>query len=206
MRRSIPLSRIQFRSYWTVFDFTAEMGKLLRHIASTCDEFRHVRMDHVAVSYIQTRSPGVHGVYASLQPLRFKDGESTIKHRGRTYAMPRIVDNGHEILYVIYFAMPRFMNLSFEEKMTTVFHELYHISPEFNGDIRRLPGRNYAHGYSRKRYNERVRVFVDQYLATPESEEQTEFLRMSFDELTAEYGKVRGTRIHPPKPKLAGGG
>ena len=31
-----------------------------------------------------------------------------------------------------------FLDQTFEEKLVTVFHELYHISPAFDGDLRRL--------------------------------------------------------------------
>ena len=39
------------------------------------------------------------------------------------------------------FYLPRFCDQSLDEKLSTVMHELWHISPAFDGDIRRLPGR-----------------------------------------------------------------
>ncbi|HEY3297989.1 MAG TPA: putative metallopeptidase [Armatimonadota bacterium] len=184
-----------------MFDFSEAMHGLIRHITAVRPEFAHVRPEELLVSYIVTRSPGVHGIYASCQPLRFKGGERTHQHRGRTYSMPEVKMNGKEMLYILYFAMPRFMNLDFETKMTTVFHELYHVSPKFNGDIRRFRGKNYAHGHSRKVFNQKVWGMASEYLAMPESSETTAFLRMSFDDLAREYGKVVGTKIRPPKPK-----
>ena len=189
--------------YGSVFDFTDAMESLIRDIAARCPEFAHVQTDRILVSYFQTRSPGAHGVYASVQPLRFEGGVRTRKRRGRTYAMPEIRHEGREIMYIVYFALPRFAELSFDEKLTTVFHEMYHISPEFDGDIRRFPGKYYAHGRSRKRYNERVRAIADGYLTMSGTEERVEFLRRSFGELTAEHGKVIGTRVRPPRPKLS---
>ena len=51
------------------------------------------------------------------------------------------------------------METPFEEKLTTVFHELYHISPMFDGDIRRLEGRYHVHSHSQ--YN---CIPINQYL------------------------------------------
>lgn len=185
-----------------MLDFTAAMESLVRHITANCAELAYVQTDRILISYIQTRSPGAHGVYASVQPLRFEGGARTKQRRGRTYAMPEVTHEGNEILYIVYFALPRFANLSFEEKLTTVFHELYHINPGFDGDIRRFPGKYYAHGKSRKRYNEIVRKLADAYMTLPDAEEQVSFLRPSFEELAREHGKVIGSRVRPPRPRL----
>lgn len=185
-----------------MFDYTMAMDGLIRHIVCVCPDFSHIRPDELIVSYIQTKSPGTHGIYASVQPLRFKNGERTMVQRGKPYNMPRVVRQGREILYIIYFALPRFANLQFEAKLTTVFHELYHISPEFNGDIRRFKGRMYAHGGSRKQFNEMVSRYAQEYLALPGAEEHASFLRLNFDELCNQFGGVVGNRIRPPKPKL----
>ena len=188
-----------------MFDYTEAVECLIRHIIAHCGEFAHVDMDRVVVASIRAKSPGLHGVYASVQPLRFKDGAMTTRRRGRTYAMPDIRVGDREILYVMYYALPRFADLDFATKITTVFHELYHVSPDFNGDIRRFPGRNYAHGHSRKKYNALVQGFADDYLRLPESDLPTSFLRMTFKELQARYGAVEARRVRPPRPRLCSG-
>ncbi len=185
-----------------MFDYTDALEELMRHITENCSELAHVQNDRLLVSYIQTRSPGAHGIFASVQPLRFKDGALKMKRRGRTYAMPELTHEGHDIMYIVYFALPRFANLTFEEKLTTVFHEMYHISPEFNGDIRRFSGKYYAHGKSRKTYNERVNKLADKYIKLPGAEERVEFLRKNFDELLNIHGRLMGNRVRPPKPRL----
>lgn len=185
-----------------MFNFTAEMERLIHHVITVHPDFKHVRHEHIVISFSQTRTPGIHGVYASCQPMRFKDGEKTKKHRGRTFAMPQLIVNEKEIFYVLSFALPRFMNLDFDTKMTTVIHELYHISPKFNGDIRRFKGKNYAHGHSRKVYNERMKKMADEYMAVPGAHEYTEFLRKSTDQLLEEYGKIVGTRVRVPRPRV----
>ena len=57
---------------------------------------------------------------------------------------------GVEMMYILKFYLPRFQNESFEEKLTTIFHELWHISGDFNGDIRRHAGRCYVHTSSER--------------------------------------------------------
>ena len=184
-----------------MFDFTKAIERLVGHVVANCPEFAHVRPDRMIFAYMQTRSPGMHGTYASVQPLRFEGGALTTKRRGRTYEMPNVVVAGREILYVVYFALPRFMNLDFETKMITIFHELYHICPSFDGDIRRFKGKRFAHGYSRKRFNEAVGALAQKYLALPGAAEHTAFLRLSFKELEKEHGSVIGTKVRPPKPQ-----
>lgn len=188
-----------------MFDYTEAMECLSRHIVAHCPEFAHVDMDRVVVASIRTRSPGARGVYASVMPLRFMGGATTMTRRGRTYSMPEVRIGDTEMLYLVYFALPRFADLDFRTKITTVFHELYHIGPGFDGDIRRFPGRNYAHGHSRKKYNESMEKLADEYLALPESELPTNFLEMSFKELETRYGRIGGRRVRPPRPKLCSG-
>ncbi len=185
-----------------MFDFTSAMEGLITHISANHPRFRHVQPDKLVVAYIRTRTPGVHGLYASVRPLRFEGGAQTITLRGRTYAMPELIHNGKEVLYIVSFALPRFLNLDFETKLTTVFHELYHISPKFNGDIRRFRGKNYAHGHSRKRFNEIVGAMAQEYLDMPGADVHTAFLKMTFDEMNAEYGHIVGSKVRAPKPRL----
>lgn len=191
-----------WQRYHQMFDYTHALKSLTRHIVANCPDLSHIRPDQIIISYTQARSPGTHGVYASVQPLRFEGGSTTITRGKRTFSLPSIERGGREILYIIYFVLPRFANLDFQTKLTTIFHELYHISPLFNGDIRRFPGKKFAHGYSRARYNERVRLLAEAYINTPGARQQTAFLHMTFDDLVRQYSGVNGTRIRPPKPRL----
>ena len=60
------------------------------------------------------------------------------------------------MLYVMTFCLPRFLNQDFDEKIVTLFHELYHISPAFDGDLRRHGGRYQVHTHSQKNYDEEM--------------------------------------------------
>ena len=183
------------------FDFTSAMRCLCVDIVHRLPELTHVQFDRVAVNLCQARKRVSHGIYASLTPLRFVDGARQKKIRGRRYGVDLLCDSaGREYLYLLSFYVPRFMDTTWEEKLSTVFHELWHISPEFNGDLRRHAGRCYAHGPSRRSYDAQMDRLAQQWLAQSPPEHLYDFLLRSFDELVAEYGKIVGT--HWPTPKL----
>ena len=136
-------------------NLTLELERLIADITARIDEFRHVDPSRVMVCVATTRGGGVHGTYAKIHPLRFENGSrTTLVKRRRSSVRCEVTPvsrQGVEMLYVIYVLVPRFLNLPLREKLITVFHELYHVSPAFDGDIRRFPGKNYAHGSSRKK-------------------------------------------------------
>jgi len=143
---------------------------------------------------------GCHGVYATIRALRFPGGAAELERGGQTYRWPRLTFEGRDILYVIDFMMPRFADLPLRNKLTTVFHELYHISPRCDGDLRRFPGKNYAHGSSREAYNARLQPWIDDYLNGDSAARVTEFLDLSFADLQARHTRVVGRKIQPIRP------
>jgi hypothetical protein len=160
----------------------------------------HIDVGQIFVAFSQTRKQTAYGLYASLTPMRFEDG-ALVGQRGRhQYTVQRLFTNdGREILYILTFYLPRFMEVSFRDKLTTVFHELWHVSPEFNGDLRRHPGRCYAHSHSQKEYDARMEQLVDRYLALSPPESLYSFLHLRFRELHARHGRIYGTRVRRPK-------
>src|SRR4030095_10646232 len=115
---------------------TLRMRLLCADIVVRTPELSHIDLSRVALSFSQTRRGVSWGMYASLTPLRFQGGALTTRRRGRLYQVQRLIDgSGREMLYLLSFYLPRFMNLDFREKLITVFHELWHISPEFDGDL-----------------------------------------------------------------------
>ena len=182
------------------FDFTSAMRSLCSDMVSRLAELRHVDLDRVAINLCQARKDVSHGLYASLTPLRFEEGASQAKLRGRRYSVDSVCDQmGREYLYILSFYLPRFMNTSLEEKLSTVIHELWHISPEFNGDLRRHEGRCYAHGSSQRHYDAQMDRFAQNWLALSPPEHLYEFLVGSFEDLVAEHGKVTGSHWKAPK-------
>ena len=88
--------------------------------------------------------------------MRFRDGALTRRVGGTVYQVQRYFVGGREMLYLVTFCLPRFLDQTFEEKLVTVFHELYHISPNFDGDLRRHEGRYAVHSRSKRAYDERM--------------------------------------------------
>lgn len=190
----------------TILNLTLSLEKLVADIVGNVEEFSHIDPLRVMLCVSSTRGGGVHGVYAKIHPLRFAGGVRSMEvKRGRRAAlltMPMIIDRRNEMLYVIYFLVPRFFNLPKREKLVTVFHELYHISPRFDGDIRRFPGRNFAHGSSRKRYNALMEELVATYLSLPGCSGVTDFLDGDLESLRSRYRAVVGRRFPVPKARI----
>ena len=88
---------------------------------------------------------------------------------------------------------------TYREKLVTVFHELYHISPRFNGDIRRLGGHYHVHSHSQKQYDLQMEQFVDEYLAMKPPRELLAFLKKSFRTLLRQYSAVVGVQVPIPR-------
>lgn len=183
----------------TGFDFTGAMRRLCDDICLRLPVFQHINMDEVVVTYAQARRKVSWGLQAKLTPLRFEGGALETYREGQRYKAQRLFEGRREMLYMLTFYLPRFQEQTFSEKMITVLHELYHISPEFNGDIRRLPGRCYVHSMSEKEYDLLMAEYVRQYLAHRPPQELWEFLRLKFSTLERRHGRVVGLQVPIPK-------
>jgi hypothetical protein len=102
--------------------------------------------------------------------------------------------------YLIYFYHPRFFNLSPSEKLKVIFHELYHISPDFNGDIRRLAAHKASHGASRERFDDFFEHDLTKFYAYIEKTPYMKFLEMNARALRLSFEKIKGRRMKMPKP------
>jgi hypothetical protein len=187
-------------SYPDPFDFTRAMRRLCEDVTLRLEDFSHVRLEEVAVTFAQTRQRVPHGLQAKLTPLRFEGGALVTRRNGRLWTVQRLYDENQEMLYILTFYLPRFLDHSFREKMITVFHELYHISPLFNGDIRRMGGRYHVHSHSQRDYDRLMERLVDRYLAQRPPRELFDFLDLKFRGLCMRYGGVIGKKV--PIPKL----
>lgn len=181
-------------------DFNFHVARLCTDISSRLPDFAHIDMSRVAIRYCQVRKPVPHGLQATLTPLRFENGALFTQRRGRRWTIQRIYDrNGREMLYLLSFYLPRFLNHSFREKLSTVIHELWHISPNFDGDLRRFEGRCYAHGPSERHYHQSMREMADRWLSLKPPEDAYRFLKANFRQLQRRHGGVFGARISTPR-------
>ncbi len=186
----------------TPFDFTGTMRLLCHDICSRLEEFQHIDMTRVAVTFAQARRRVSYGLQAKLTPMRFEEGRLYDRREdGQLWTVQRLYDGAdREMLYILTFYLPRFLDQSFSEKMTTIFHELYHINPDFNGDIRRHEGRYHVHSHSQKAYDEQMARLAKSYLSHKPPVELFDFLRKTFRGLKRSHGEVVGLQI--PIPKL----
>jgi hypothetical protein len=183
------------------FDYCVAMQLLGQHMVVSTPELAHVDFRQICVVFAQARKRVNYGLYASLTPLRFKDGSLTTTRRGRPYTIQRLYERSgqQEYLYILTFYLPRFQDLDLREKLITIFHELWHISPQFNGDIRRHRGRCYAHTGSQAKYDEHMARLADAWLAQQPPEALWSFLKLDFTQLQARWGRITGQRAARPR-------
>ena len=183
----------------TSLDFSEAMTRLCEDIADRMDEFQHIDMSRMIVTFAQARSRVSYGLQAKLTPMRFENGSLTSQRDGRLWTVERLYDGDCEMLYILTFYLPRFLDHAFREKMITIFHELYHVSPQFDGDIRRMSGRYHVHSHSQNEYDRQMGVLVDRYLQLEPPRDLLAFLRKRFRSLVAHHGSVVGKQIRIPR-------
>lgn len=182
------------------FDFTTAMRRLCDDVVRCTPELAHVRMSEVLVTFAQARRRVLYGLQAKLTPLRFENGAMITQRGQRRWTVRRLMQGEREMLYILTFYLPRFQDQTLDEKLITVFHELFHISPRFDGDIRRMEGRYHVHSHSQKEYDREMGRLADRYLQQQPDERLWGFLRYRFDELQTHFGGVVGVKV--PIPKL----
>lgn len=112
--------------------------------------------------------------------------------------MPRVLRDGNEIYYVITFYIPRFFSLDATGRLTTVFHELYHVNEACDGDLRRFPGYESHHGASSRAFESGFQRDLAVYVASRRSRLFHDLLHLSYQEIVERYGSIRPRRIRRP--------
>jgi hypothetical protein len=182
------------------FDFCGSVRRLCSDIARRCPELAHVDDRRILIGVTQARNACSHGLQARVTPLRFHDGRMTRERNGIVYQVQRYFLNAEEFLYLLTFCLPRFLNQTFDDKFITIFHELYHISPLFNGDLRRHHGRYALHTHSQKCYDGHMSRLARDYLSSRPDSNLHSFLRLDFNQLAHRHGGVVGACV--PRPKI----
>lgn len=181
-------------------DFCGRMRELCADVAMRCPELLHIDVTRLLFTFTPSRTRSRYGLQARVTPMRFRDGHLVRRHRGVQYQVQRYYVDGREMLYLVTFCLPRFLDQSFREKMVTVFHELYHIGQNFDGDLRRHPGRYAVHSHSKKDYDERMAELAKAYLTGHPNPEVFGFLRFGYVDLWRGNGGITGVIV--PRPKL----
>jgi hypothetical protein len=182
------------------FDFCHHVRRLCADIIRHCPELAHINVGRLLFGITQARSAQTHGLQARVTPLRFRHGHLQRKRQGITYQVQRYFVDDREMLYLVTFCLPRFLDQDFDDKFITLFHELYHISPAFEGDLRRHEGRYAIHSHSKRHYDAHMADLARAYLSNGADRALHDFLRLNFTQLAQRHGGVLGIVV--PRPRL----
>lgn len=198
-RQNIP--RIALRSHYPYpqdckgFDYTQAMRKLIVDITCKVPSLYHIKCDKIAIGLVSARVSSKHGLLSRVTALRNPDGQLDSSIDGQHYRYQRLIVDDVEMLYVLELLIPRFLDLPPSEKLVTTIHELYHMSPSFDGSIRRFEGRNRKHTSSKAMYQNHILELVQEYFINNADMTCLDFLNHSFDDLCRDHGFVVGWKV-----------
>ena len=189
-----------------MLDFSRQMLSLIQDIAKKVPVFSHIDTEKILISCADAKKSGTSGVWAQLYPMKYENGHYSIREKSGQriylYKTDQIHIGKQEIYYIVYFMMPRFQNLSTFEKLETIFHELYHISPEFDGRLRVVHPRFNFHGPSMRLYDQKIRYWVRYYLNSNPDSRRNGFLKYDFRALSQHHEGVDLVYIPEPQETL----
>jgi hypothetical protein len=173
---------------------------LCADLVARCEALAHIDVSRLLFAVTQARSARARGLQARITPLRCRGGRLTRLDRGVTYQVQRYFLDGQEFLYLVTFCLPRFLDQDFSDKFVTLFHELYHINPAFDGDLRRHNGRHAIHSPGRHGYDRYMADLARAYLEGKPDPSLYAFLRLTFAQLQQRHGSITGVVV--PRPKV----
>jgi predicted metallopeptidase len=182
------------------FNFSTAIRRLCADIVRHTATLRHIDVSRLLFGMTQARSGVRHGLQARVTPLRFHHGHRTRPRKGVLYQVQRYLVDDCEMLYLVTFCLPRFLDQDFDDKFITLFHELYHISPGFEGDLRRHEGRYALHSHSKRLYDAHMADLARAYLSNGAQRSLHDFLRLNFAQLQHRHGSVVAVVV--PRPRL----
>lgn len=182
------------------FDFCGHVRRLLADIIARCPTLGHVDVSTILLGLTRARNRQSKGLQARVTPLRFANGSLCRRRHGTTYQVQRYFLGDHEFLYLMTFCLPRFLDQDFADKFITLFHELYHLHPTGNGDLRRHVGRCQLHSSSQRAYDRHMTDLARAYLATKPDLDLHAFLRLDFAQIQKRHGAIAGIVV--PRPKI----
>src|SRR5262249_54263470 len=98
------------------FDFCGHVRRLCADVVARCAELRHVDVSRLLFCVTQARTGRPHGLQARVTPLRFRRGALIRQRRGVAYQVQRYFHDGREMLYLVTFCLPRFLDQEFDDK------------------------------------------------------------------------------------------
>ena len=184
-------------------DYICSLNELVKDITEKVGELSYIDPEQVAIGFKRSRESVAEEVWAEISGIE-DEYDGTIQRReGRIekfFAPKTILINGIPVKYVVDFYVPVFFGLNFKQKLLTVFHELYHINPKFDGNLRFFKGKGYKHGSSLEKYDKYMDYLVDKYLKMDPA--ATAFLNKCHSELSEFCNKGNLPRLPKPEHEL----
>lgn len=133
------------------FNQTARL--LIRDVSRALPEFAHLRASRILVVAGEARRAS----RGTVKPLCFTGGRA-IDSRGRRKPIVRV--RGKRMLYLVTLRPLFFRDSTPEQRVATLLHELFHISPRFDGTL--ADSRRHAH--LGKEFERLLRPLIKRYL------------------------------------------
>jgi len=170
-------------------DLSQGLREAAAEVCRRVPDLQHVDVHRVQFALFYSRKAQRVLTYARCYPL-----PTQIRRiRKRWHRLtPVLTEAGLEARYILAFAWTRFWTLEPRERLEVLVHELYHISPHFNGEPRKFASGSW-HGPGRKWFDRQVSSLTEQHLPTG--------LEAQFPALTVELQdglKVKGQRLQVP--------
>ena len=128
-------------------------------VCAMMPELQHIDLNYVHFALFYSRRAKRILTFARCYPL-----PAGLRQRGRKqYKLtPTITPTGKHAKYILAFAWERFWSMTPRERLETLVHELFHISSQFDGELRRFEGR--VHGRGNKWFDNIIHALCELHL------------------------------------------
>lgn len=172
------------------FDLSEGLREAAGEIAGWIPDLAHVDVSRVQFALFYTRQAQQTLTFARCYPL-----PREMKKVGRHWHAlePVYTPMRRKARYILAFAWKRYWEMPPRKRLETLIHEMYHISPRFNGDFRTFEAGG-PHGHGLRWFDRQVRELMNSYV--PEGLEY-DFPALS---ISVRSGlKVTGQKLRVPK-------
>lgn len=141
-------------------NLTESLREAAGEICGWVPDLAHVDVSRVQFALFYTRSAQRTLTYARCYPL-----SREIKQVGkRVYALePLYTPERRKARYILAFAWKRYWNMTPRKRLETLVHELYHISPRFDGRLRDFEVGG-SHGHGLRWFDRQVRELMEVHI------------------------------------------
>jgi hypothetical protein len=134
-------------------NFNQALKALIKDVAASMAEYGHIRPSRILVVAGEARRAS----RGTVKPLTFEGGKSKDKS-GKAKPVVRI--RGRRMLYCITLRPLFFRSSTPESRIATLLHEMFHISPKFDGTLANAR----RHAKLGKGFAKRLRPIIRRYL------------------------------------------